>query len=106
HFRYDPSKRFRDFLVTIFKNVLRDRWRRRRTRPGDVGAGDSDARAALEQVADPMGLDAESLADELNSSLLPELLQAQDIARRVQKRVEPRTWQAFWMTAIELRSGS
>ncbi len=104
-FEYDSSKRFRDWLATIFKNALRDRWRRRAARPGDVGAGDSQAREALEQVADPVGLDADSFADELDGRLRPALLEAQEIARRVQERVEAHTWQAFWMTAVEQRPG-
>jgi len=105
HFQYNSSKRFRNWLATIFRNALRDWWRRRAARPGDVATGDSAARAALEQFTDPAAVDADSFAEELDTQLRPALLETQEIAERVRKRVEPHTWRAFWMTAIDGEPG-
>lgn len=104
-FEYDSSKRFRDWLATIFRNALRDRWRRRNARPGDFGTGASTARAAIEQISYPADVEANSFAEDFESKLRPALLEAREIAERVRKRVETHTWRAFWLTAIEGRPG-
>ena len=102
-FDYDARQSFRGWLRMVVQNVVRDFWRRESRRPGDAGAGGSDARERLNAIADP---ESESLVEELNHRL-EELrhLEEQAIAR-VQARVEARTWQAFWQTAMEERKGA
>jgi RNA polymerase sigma-70 factor (ECF subfamily) len=45
------------------------------------------------------------LLQQLDNNLTDELRQAEEITRDVRARVEPRTWEAFWLTAIEKASG-
>lgn len=95
--RYDPARGvFRAWLHTVTRNKLTDWSRARRRRP--VATGDSNANAALAEVASPAEPDP-------------------DWDREYERRVfawaaeqvrpgfrEP-TWRAFWLTAVEGRTG-
>jgi RNA polymerase sigma-70 factor (ECF subfamily) len=95
---YDPRRgRFRGWLFAVVRNQLL-RFRSRQDRAGR-GTGDTSAHARLREVADP-GADPSAVWD-------------QDYQRRtfawaaekVRDQVQPATWQAFWQTAVEGKSG-
>src|SRR5262249_44870117 len=90
-FLYDPSKSFRSWLRTVTKHALHDfRDARQRAVPTyGLILQDPQARTDLEQ--------------HLQTAFDHELL---EIAQyRVQQRVEPVTWEAFRLTALQGLSG-
>lgn len=95
-FRYDPSRRFRGWLRTLTHAawcdfVERDRaWHR--------GQGGSASMARWETVAARDDLIA-GLEEEYDRELMELAME------RVRVRVEPRTWQAFWLLNVERLSG-
>jgi RNA polymerase sigma factor (sigma-70 family) len=97
NFVYDPGRRFRGLLQTITHNAWSDFVTgRQRAVPG---SGDSAVLAALQTVAA-----RDDLATQLEAAFDQELLAlAQEVVRR---RVEPHTWDAFRLTALEGRSGA
>jgi RNA polymerase sigma factor (sigma-70 family) len=101
-FDYDPGRRFRGWLKTIVRNAVKDFWRAEGRCPGGRGAGDDAGN--LDWLEDPAG--ADSLAEELNARLEEEERAAQAAIEQVKARVEPRTWSAFWLTAVEQRKGA
>jgi RNA polymerase sigma-70 factor (ECF subfamily) len=95
--REQPQQSFRAWLATITRNKLRDRFRLRQRSPQT--AGESDARAALEQHAEPAdNLDPQAAWSELQAGLWRRAL---DLVRA---EFEPRTWDAFWRVTVEGRS--
>src|SRR5581483_291299 len=97
NFSYDPDKRFRAWL----KTVARHAWllfRHQQARPGR-GSGDTKV---LEQLCSVAA--GEDLIRRLEESFDRELLD--EAIRRVRLRVEPRTWEAFHLTAEEGLSGA
>jgi RNA polymerase sigma-70 factor (ECF subfamily) len=99
-FRYDPAQgSFRGWLRTTVGNAVRNFWRGRARRPGDVGTGDSDVAGLLEQ-AEAAG-DVESLVGEMDRRLTDDFLLAQMAIERVRPKVKDTTWQAFALTALE-----
>jgi RNA polymerase sigma-70 factor (ECF subfamily) len=96
-FEYDPGRRFRGLLKTIAHNAWKDFLAdRRRAVPG---TGDSATLAVLHTVEA-----RDDLAARIESAFDQELLAlAQE---RVRQRVEPHTWEAFRLTALEGRSGA
>jgi RNA polymerase sigma-70 factor (ECF subfamily) len=96
-FSYDPTLSFRAWLKTIAHHAWRDFLDRRR-RPG-AGSGDTRVLDVLETVAARDNL-AEHLAEEFAREQLDEAM------ARVQLRVQPHTWQAFRLLAIEGLSGA
>lgn len=97
-FEYDPTRSFRAWLKTVVTHAVCD-LRETTRRPGCLGSGDTAVRNELEQVAAPGDLD--SLVQELDEPLRRDLERAEQVIGRVRDRVEPRTWQAWWLTAIE-----
>ncbi len=91
-FVYDRSRRFRGWLKTIAHHAWRDLVAERK-RAG-VGSGDSRMRELLENIQAGDGL-VQHLAEEFRRELLDEAM------ARVRPRVEPRTWDAFRLTALE-----
>ena len=96
-FVYDPSRHFRGFLRTIAHNACKDYLdSKQRTVPASADTG---LHAVLESV-------------EAREDLAARLEQAFDLERfelaqeRVRQRVEPRTWEAFRLTALEGKSGA
>jgi RNA polymerase sigma-70 factor (ECF subfamily) len=95
-FHYDPARSFRAWLRTVTRHILSDFLTQRGR---DQGSGDSDILRVLANVEAHDGL-ARELEGELDRELLEEAL------RRVQPRVPPHQWDAFWLTALEGQSGA
>ena len=91
-FEYDPARRFRSWLKTVAQHAWVDLMRDRQ-RVGQ-GAGDSAALAQLHEVQA-----REDLATRLEAAYDLELLDT--AMARVQLRIEPHTWEAFRLTALE-----
>jgi RNA polymerase sigma-70 factor (ECF subfamily) len=84
---------FRSWLWTIFRNNLRDRFRRDATHVRAVGG--SNAQAKLESLEAPiLGLPVEELMQTFDSALLRGMLES------IRPEFEDRTWQAFWRYAM------
>jgi RNA polymerase sigma factor (sigma-70 family) len=96
-FEYDPTRSFRAYLKTITNYALID-FLESRSRAG-IADGGSVALEVLHTVEA-----REDLVQHLNSTFDQELLE--QAMERVRIRVEPHTWGAFCMTAIEGISGS
>jgi RNA polymerase sigma-70 factor (ECF subfamily) len=95
-FTYDPSRRFRSWLRTVAHNAWRDSLDARRP---DGASGESEV---LERL---YGLEArDDLARRLEEQFDLELLE--EASGRVRERVEPRTWRAYELTAVEGLSGA
>ncbi len=95
-FQYDPEKRFRSYLKQLVVWVWQD-WKHRRDGKANV-TGCGDVQTLLENLPD-----RESLLTRLDRVFDIELLRL--AMRQVQKRVQPQTWEAFKLQAIEGRSG-
>jgi RNA polymerase sigma-70 factor (ECF subfamily) len=96
-FRYDPARSFRAWLKTVAHHAWRDFLDSRR-RPG-AGSGDTQMAEKLQTVQARDNL-VEHLDEEFGRELLDEAL------ARVRVRVQPHTWQAFHLLAIEGLSGA
>jgi RNA polymerase sigma-70 factor (ECF subfamily) len=96
---YDPGKgRLRSWLKAVVNNTLTDYWRRQQAKPERGGVGGSAFLERLACLAEPEAANELSVALErqTNSS-------ASAILARVQARLQPSTWQAFYQTLIEER---
>jgi RNA polymerase sigma-70 factor (ECF subfamily) len=89
---------FRGWLRTITRNKVNDAFRRRRREPPAVGG--SEAQARWTQLPQPVPLDEETSGSAAVSALLRRGLEL------IQGEFEPRTWQAFWLTAVEGRAAN
>src|SRR5262245_2042157 len=96
-FAYDPSRSFRGWLRTLTHHAWSD-FLEDRKRPG-AGSGDGEVTRALEQVEARDDL-ARWLDEEFTRALFEEA------SARVRLRVQPHTWEAFRLTAIEGKSGA
>jgi RNA polymerase sigma-70 factor (ECF subfamily) len=96
-FAYDPSKSFRGWLKTLTRHAWSD-FLQMRSRPGR-GSGDSRVAHELESIEA-----RDDLVARLNAEFDHELLEEASV--RVRLRVEPRTWEAFYLTAVERLSGA
>jgi RNA polymerase sigma-70 factor (ECF subfamily) len=96
-FAYDPARSFRGWLRTVTQGALSDFWSDR-YRDATVQAGD-DALSALNTAAA-----RDDLLERLNSQFDLELLE--EATERVRLRVEPQTWEAFRLTALDGVSGT
>lgn len=95
-FRYDPARRLRVHLRRMLVSAVSD-WSDAR-RADLLRTGDSAVQALLSNIPA-----RDDLATRIEETFDTELL---DLAMsRVQTRVRPRTWQAFWMLALERCSG-
>jgi len=86
-----PDDTFRGWLRVICRNKLNDHFRRRAATPSANGG--TDAQAAWSRLA-------ESESDEAAIPTERQAL-AGRAAELVRSEFEPRTWQAFWLIAVE-----
>jgi RNA polymerase sigma-70 factor (ECF subfamily) len=96
-FAYDPARSFRALLKTLARYAWCDFLEARR-HPG-AGSGDSGVLKQLEAVEA-----GEDLVRRLGEQFDQELLE--EAEARVRRRVEPHTWEAFRLTAVEGMSGA
>lgn len=97
HFRYDPSQKFRAWLKTITHHAWQDLVRsRREVVDGGLAAGESDALQTLRARDD--------LGEQFEAAYEQELMEFALL--RVRPRVQPTTWDAFRLTALEGHSGA
>lgn len=89
----DGRGRFRAWLLTIARNTTINFLTRARHRP--LASGDSAAAHLLAQLPH---VTADSAAELVEMEIRRELFHR--AAEQVQEEVEPRTWQAFWQTAV------
>jgi RNA polymerase sigma-70 factor (ECF subfamily) len=96
-FAYDPSRRFRGYLRTMAHNACKDYLESKQR--GVPGSADPDVYAVLDSVEA-----REDLATRLEQAFDLERLEvAQTLVR---ERVEPHTWEAFRLAALEGKSGA
>jgi RNA polymerase sigma factor (sigma-70 family) len=95
-FSYDSSRSFRAYLKTLTHYAWRDFLE---SRKGAAGSGDTQVMLFLQTIAARDDL-LEHLHAEFDQELLEEAIE------RVQERVEPHTWAAFRLTAIDGLSGA
>lgn len=95
-FEYDPSRSFRAWLKTLTYNVWTDVLRQRR---GLAGSGDSAVLSLLDNLEA-----RDCLLTCLERTYEQELLDA--AMARVRQRVQPHTWEAFRLTALEGQAGA
>jgi RNA polymerase sigma-70 factor (ECF subfamily) len=98
--RERPDDTFRGWLRTITRSKVADHYRRRAGEPS--GAGGSEARALMAELpwANPRDHDPDAGGDEVEHALLRRALES------IRGEFEPRTWQAFWLTAVEGRAAA
>jgi RNA polymerase sigma-70 factor (ECF subfamily) len=96
-FEYRPSGSFRGWLRTVAHRAWCDLLESRRA--ATTGTGDTGVLRVLESVAARDDL-LRQLAEECDRELLEEAM------KRVRPRVEPQTWEAFRLTALERLSGA
>lgn len=96
-FRHDrPGDTLRGWLRVICRNKLHDHFRRQADRP--LAAGGTSAQGRMANV--PMCDDDEPTVVSERHAL------ARRAAELVRGEFEPRTWQAFWITAVEGRTAA
>ncbi len=95
-FEYDPGRRFRGFLRTVTHNACKDYLASSRHA---AAAADADVYAVLDSAEA-----RDDLAARLEAAFDLERLEMAQAS--VRQRVEPHTWEAFWLTAIEGHSGA
>ena len=95
-FTYDPGRSFRGWLRTLTRHAWSD-FITGRQRVG-LGSGDTGVLDHLNSIEA-----CDDLAQQLDEECERELLDAAMV--RVRLRVEPRTWDAFRLLALDGRSG-
>jgi RNA polymerase sigma-70 factor (ECF subfamily) len=96
-FTYDPNHSFRNWLCTVTRHAW-THYVESQQRCGS-GIGDREVQNWLQTVETREDL-IQNLDKEFDRDLLEEAM------RRVQLRVEPRTWEAFQLLALDGRSGA
>lgn len=95
-FRYDPTKSFRGFLRKVVNNALDDV-----LRAGGAN-GSPGGRPIVRTLSDPEA--RESLIAGVEEEFDRELLEL--ASKSIRERVEPHTWKAYELTALEGLSGA
>jgi RNA polymerase sigma-70 factor (ECF subfamily) len=96
-FRYDPAGSFRAWLWTVTRNAWSDHVANRRRVA--QGSGEDRALRLLDEQAA-----GDDLAAYLKQQFDQEVLE--EARHRVRQRVDPHTWEAFVLTALEELSGA
>jgi RNA polymerase sigma-70 factor (ECF subfamily) len=96
-FRYDPARSFRAWLKTVAHHAWRDFLDSRRL-PA-AGSGDSQVLQALQTIEA-----RDDLVKNLDQEFALELLD--EATARVRLRIQPHTWEAFRLQALEGLSGA
>lgn len=95
-FHYDPARgSFRGWLKTVTANAVRDA--ANSMKKAGRGSGDTSIGQALANIKDEKAV--ESLSKEIESCYQQELLA--EAERSVRQRVQPHTWEAYRLTAVE-----
>jgi RNA polymerase sigma-70 factor (ECF subfamily) len=102
-FVYDPAHRFRGWLKTLVENEVRSLYRQWGRRPGDRGSAHPLVHRRLAEVPTPDPI--AELVKQLDDTLARDLHDAEEVTRRVRARVQPSTWEAFWLTTVGAESG-
>jgi RNA polymerase sigma-70 factor (ECF subfamily) len=104
-FEYDPRRRFRGLLYRAVSRAVADIFRERARRPGGRGSGDTRVQGRLDAEPAPDDPDVEDLVRGLGEQIeFDQRVRA--ACARVRGRVEPHTWQAFWLTVVEGMGGA
>jgi RNA polymerase sigma factor (sigma-70 family) len=98
-FRYDPARKFRGYLTTVADNAVKRWWLEHHRRPGTQGKGGDDDHALLNGVPLPDSL--ASLGGELDDQIRRRAAWAGRLMELVRGQVEPETWEAFRLTALD-----
>jgi RNA polymerase sigma factor (sigma-70 family) len=96
-FSYDPSRSFRGWLRTLTQHAWIDFVEGREHRHMETGGAAASGRLESVQARDDL---LARLEEQFDQELLAEA------AARVRLRVEPRTWEAFHLTAVERLPGA
>jgi RNA polymerase sigma-70 factor (ECF subfamily) len=96
-FVYDPTRRFRGLLRTMAHNACKDYLESKQR--AVAASADTGVHAALESVEA-----REDLGARLEAAF--DLEQLELAQARVRQRVEPHTWEAFRLTALEGKAGA
>jgi RNA polymerase sigma factor (sigma-70 family) len=98
-FRYDPSLGFRGWLWRLFRcraiDLLRQTSAAQQSSLGSLGNEECELIAYHRDLTEA---DPNAIADSLFLVLCDH---AAEVQRLIQTRVDPETWQAFWLVAIE-----
>ncbi|MEZ6118709.1 MAG: sigma-70 family RNA polymerase sigma factor [Pirellulaceae bacterium] len=90
---------FRSWLATITRSRVRDYLRRGANREAAVGG--TDALQQMQDVAEELdSLDSTICSDGIGGTIHRRVLDS------VRAEFEPKTWQAFWLTAVESKLAS
>jgi RNA polymerase sigma-70 factor (ECF subfamily) len=90
-----PGDTFRGWLRTIARNKVRDHFRKWGREPGGVGGTDAQVRFA--------SLPAAELAEDDSDDGTEDRTLFRHLLDVIRAEFEDRTWQAFWLTAVEGR---
>jgi RNA polymerase sigma-70 factor (ECF subfamily) len=101
-FTYDPQLRFRAWLRTVVGNAVNDHLEYERRRPRARGEGETLLNL-LAEIEGPQTVDR--WVREPDQRLGQRWRLAQQAMERVQARVAPTTWQAFWRRGVEGTAG-
>jgi RNA polymerase sigma factor (sigma-70 family) len=96
-FSYDPSRSFRAWLKTLTRHA----WSDLSTEQQHAGLGSGDT--AVVRILQAVEA-RENLEQRLEGQFDRELLE--EASARIRSRVEPRTWEAFRLIALEGKSGA
>lgn len=99
-FKYDPRKRFRGLVHRAVYRAIVDLHRERQRRSAGYGSGDTRILSQLHEIPAPDDSAVEGLTQVLAAQVERDQ-RLHEACERVRRRVEPQTWQAFWLITVE-----